>query len=84
MPQISNVEVRFLPPNTTSNIKPLDAGIIDQIKEKFRHRLMMPMFEIIECGQKSIYNIDVLTAISWVSKECSDLRAATIQNCFNH
>lgn len=43
----------------------------------------MFVFENIECGQKSICNIDILTAMRWVSTECTDLTAATINNCFN-
>ena len=32
-----NVDVYFLPPNTTSKIQPMDAGIIMSFKKKYRY-----------------------------------------------
>jgi hypothetical protein len=34
---LQNVEVYFLPPNTTSKIQPMDAGIIMSFKKHYRH-----------------------------------------------
>jgi hypothetical protein len=36
--QLSNVAVKFLPPNTTSYTQPMDQGIIQATKLKFRKR----------------------------------------------
>ena len=37
----SNVTVKFLPPNMTSVIQPLDAGIINAVKARYRKKLVM-------------------------------------------
>src|SRR6185437_1821056 len=34
---LENVEVHFLPPNTTSKLQPMDAGIIMSFKKHYRH-----------------------------------------------
>ena len=34
---LPHVEVQFLPPNTTSKIQPIDAGIIMSFKKHYRH-----------------------------------------------
>lgn len=38
LPILSNVEVLFCPPNTTSGLQSLDAGIIEKMKVKYRKR----------------------------------------------
>ena len=40
LPSLSNVEVIFLPPNTTSKLQPLDAGIIASLKLRYRKKQM--------------------------------------------
>ena len=34
---LENVEVYFLPPNTTSKLQPMDSGIIMSFKKHYRH-----------------------------------------------
>lgn len=35
-PKLSDIEVVMLPPNTTSKLQPLDAGVIQSFKEHYR------------------------------------------------
>lgn len=45
MPTLQNVRVKFLPPNTTSKVQPVDAGIIAWLKAKYWHRSLFRVFE---------------------------------------
>ena len=47
---LSHTRVVFLPPNTTSKIQPLDAGIIANFKALFRKELIRFTFNQIESG----------------------------------
>lgn len=84
LPPLQNVEVFFLPPNTTSHLQPLDAGIIAALKSKFRRRILFRVFDNIDSGKKSIYNVDQLTAMRWVGEEWSAIESTCIRNCFQH
>lgn len=84
MPVFSNIRIEFLPPNAISMVQPLDAGIIAWVKRRYKRRLLFCIFENIEAGQKSIYNVDVLTAIRWTYEEWNACPHEVIRNCFTH
>ena len=45
---LSNVTVCFLPPNTTSHIQPLDAGIIKSFKSKYKQHYCRHLLSQVE------------------------------------
>lgn len=69
IPELANVEVNFLPSNKTSRIQLMDARIIAVVKGKFRGRLSFHPFENIHACKRSIYNIDILRSIRWITVE---------------
>lgn len=83
-PVLSNVELFFLPPNTTSHIQPMDAGIIAAVKAKFRRRLLFRTFDNIDTAAKAIYNLDILTAMRWVEEAWNSVDSTSIRNCWKH
>lgn len=76
---MQNVRVEFLPPNTTSRVQPLDAGIIAWVKAKYKRRLLLRVFENLEALSKNVYSVDVLTAIRWTEREWNSCPADVIK-----
>lgn len=66
---MQKVRVESLPPNATSQVQPLDAGIIDWVKANYKRRLLLQDFANIDIERKSIYNLDVLSDTSWADME---------------
>ena len=64
----SDIKTVFLPPNTTSRLQPLDAGIIKNFK--VRYRKLMQKFVVSHVNSRStaaeiVSTVDVLQAIRW-------------------
>jgi hypothetical protein len=81
--ELTNVKVLMLPPNTTSHIQPMDAGIINNFKVHYKRSLVKHYVrEIDEKG--SFERVDLKQAIYFVKDSWNNVRADTIANCFHH
>ena len=78
---LSQIETLFLPPNTTSRLQPLDAGIIETFKRYYRKRMLRWMINMIEQGNRNA-RIDLKTAIEFADAAYEQLSRETIQNCW--
>ena len=59
----------FLPKNTTSKLKPLDAGIIAAIKKEHRRRRIHRAVELIDSGVAvKLYDLDVRDATQKITE----------------
>jgi DDE superfamily endonuclease/Tc5 transposase DNA-binding domain len=81
--RLSNVEVVALPPNTTSKLQPLDAGIIAAFKCHIRRRQLVYALDALE-SNKNPYKVDQLTAMRWARAAWLGLEPSVIQNCWRH
>lgn len=63
--ELSNIEIAFLPPSTTSELQPLDAGIIS-LKHRYRRLHLKHALHCEKQGEKKTYAVDVLQAMRWV------------------
>ena len=87
---LKNIKLKFLPPNTTSLIQPLDMGVIQNLKVKYRATLANYILEKIEDNlleSKSTAidiskKINILQAIQFISDSWRDVSSQTIKNCF--
>jgi len=86
---LTNITVQKLPPNTTSVLQPMDAGIIAAMKSGYRERHMElavnradeTMSDTTPDG-KSIYYVDQLQGMRWGESAWQDVSQETIANCF--
>jgi hypothetical protein len=81
---MSNVTVKFLPPDLTSEVQPLDQGIIRAVKARY-HNMLQYIVTVAEAhNAKSDFNqsISVLHAVRWVSSAWEQSSRETIVKCF--
>ncbi|KAG0431424.1 Tigger transposable element-derived protein 6 [Dictyocoela muelleri] len=82
----SNIELLFLPPNCTSVIQPLDMGIINSFKTKFKQ--MLTNFQVVEAlthnadQTEGLKKITLLDVILWIKKSINLIKIETIENCW--
>ncbi|RHY29460.1 hypothetical protein DYB32_005117 [Aphanomyces invadans] len=89
--ELTNVRVLLLPPNTTSVLQPLDAGIIAALKRHYQRRQLDYVISRLDSESphlaalsENLYAVDLLTAIRWLDDSWSAVSPKVIQNCWNH
>ncbi len=83
-PELNSTEVYCLPLNTTSEIQPMNAGIIASMKVKCRKLQMENALGKVDAGATNIYKGDVLTAMQYMKEERRVLSPSVISNCWRH
>ena len=81
----SNVKIIFLPPNTTSKLKPLDLGIIQNFNTHYRHFLLLfVLAKFDQCNNASevAKSVNLLIAIRWIARAWEEVSAITIFKCY--
>lgn len=82
---LSNIRLLFIPPNTSSIIQPLDAGIIKTFKDNYRNKLLMMMLGDLNGGFSEKYKkINIKDAIFWSKVAWNEIKISTITKCFNN
>nr|CCA22268.1 hypothetical protein TRIADDRAFT_5525 [Albugo laibachii Nc14] len=84
---LSNVEIEMLPPNTTSVLQPMDAGVIACLKAYFHPRQGCHAVDEADSviddevkSTKDIYKVDFLQAMHWCSDAWESVTRSTIAN----
>ena len=83
--KLSNVTLKFLPPNTTSHLQPLDQGIIRTFKALYRKNLLRSLLSVFDNApsvQALCKQITLLDSIGWIVKSWNDVKVSTIERCF--
>ena len=82
----SNIKVLFLPPNTTSRLQPLDAGVIKNFKVRYRKLLLKFILSRVNHGLTApdiAKKVNVLQAIRWMKQAWDAVPVEIVQRCFH-
>lgn len=79
---LSHVKVILLPPNTTSVIQPLDAGIIAALKCHYPRLQAGRVLDLDDLRRDDIYKVYILEVIRWIISQWMILPSALIANCW--
>ena len=87
--EVTNIEIVFLPPNTTSLIQPMDQGIIKNLKGHYRSKLSSRLISELDLDSNSkmkdvVKNVNLLDAAYLLSEAWDDVKQETVANCFRH
>lgn len=78
---LKKVEVTFLPPNTTSRIQPMDAGVITLLKVKYHKSQMERAINLIDDNIRGTYKINILSALRLLTRIWLELPHEISENC---
>jgi len=82
---LSNVDIQFLPPNTTAKIQLMDVGIISSFKRHYCSLHIRWILSEVQKGKNiADLKMDVLQAINYIIKSWEEITPLTISNCWNH
>lgn len=87
--KLKNVTVKFLPKNTTSHCQPMDQGIIQAFKLKYRKKQLQHVVSKMEVnptetGPELLRKITILDSIYWLARAWKEVETLTIVKCFEH
>ena len=78
---LTNVQLVFLPPNTTSVLQPIDQGVIRSLKAHYRGRVVRRLCRALD-KMKTLPKISILQVIKILVSSWEAVSAQTIVNCF--
>ncbi|KAK7094233.1 hypothetical protein V1264_007882 [Littorina saxatilis] len=84
--QLSNIKLKFLPPNTTSKLQPCDAGVISIFKSHYRKRLLRHILSAMDeanTASELAKSVSLLHAIKWLDLAWTSVRGSSIKKCFS-
>ena len=77
---LKNIKVVFLPPNTTSQLQPMDQGVIRSLKAHYRSKLLNKMIAAIDSNQS--FNVTLLDSLYYIQAAWGAVNQSTLVNCF--
>ncbi|KAF0739894.1 hypothetical protein AaE_008777 [Aphanomyces astaci] len=83
---LSNVDLRMLPKNTTAYLQPQDAGIIASFKASIKKRQLKNALDQIDSvmagRQDKLYEVSLVVAMEWAKDAWRSVAPSTVVNCW--
>nr|XP_037272474.1 tigger transposable element-derived protein 6-like [Rhipicephalus microplus] len=79
---LENIELLFVPPNTTASQQPMDQGIIEFVKSRYQRQVIQQMLLCMESGKQ--YEVDLLSATQMLAYVRNNTPPVVVANCFRH
>lgn len=80
------IRTLFLPPNVTSLIQPMDQGVLEAMKKKYRRRLLQSLLQATE-GEVTVSDflkkITMKDVVYWIASSWDEVRADTVNKSWN-
>ena len=78
---LASTELIFLPPNTISNLQPIDQGVIRSLKAHYKTMSIKMLIEAIE-KEKPLAEFSILDAMQMLDVSQGKVTIKTVVNCF--
>ena len=81
---LTNIKIKFYPPNCTSILQPMDQGIIANFKHFYRRSIAFSVVEMLDSDITDPLNINIKDAIDRTVKAWKSVKvkASALTNCF--
>ncbi|EUC55756.1 tigger transposable element-derived protein [Rhizoctonia solani AG-3 Rhs1AP] len=79
-----NLTIVFLPPNLTSHIQPMDAGIIQSFKSAYQRLLNEHAINLDTQGVADPFKVNQLQSMRMLTTAWNKVSVETITNCWRH
>jgi len=83
VPFFKNIEVEYFPPNVTSILQPMDQGIIQNLKVRYRRRVMEKLISHLDSAGE-LLNLKLIESVFIIDSAWKSVTKKTISNCFRH
>ena len=80
--KLTNIKLHFFPANCTSVLQPMDQGIIQSFKMKYRRSIVEDKLEALNTDS-TMPELNVLFAINKIHKCWKEITVSTIKHCFH-
>ncbi|XP_053596143.1 tigger transposable element-derived protein 2-like [Microplitis demolitor] len=85
MLSVRDIKTEFFPPNITSIVQPMDQGILEILKRRYRARLVSTFVDAAKKGTaipEYLKSITLDNVVNWISEDWNKMSSSTIYRCW--